>query len=35
MVYLKDVTGGISNFNNSSDFDWQKYTRMYWNNQKN
>ncbi|MCP4294566.1 MAG: hypothetical protein GY786_03065 [Proteobacteria bacterium] len=34
MVYLKDVT--ISwKFREVTDFEWQKYTRFYWNNEKN
>jgi len=34
MVYLKDVTTTWK-FREVSDFEWQKYTRMYWNQEKN
>ena len=30
MVYLKDVTTSWR-FREATDFEWQKYTRMYWN----
>ncbi len=30
MVYLKDVTTSWR-FREVTDFEWQKYTRMYWN----
>lgn len=30
MVYLKDVTLAWR-FRDSNDFEWQKYTRLYWN----
>ena len=34
MVYLNDVTTSWR-FREVTDFEWQKYTRMYWNNEKN
>ena len=33
MVYLKEVTT-LWKFRDANDFEWQKYTRMYWNNEK-